>query len=107
MSPRLALACDAAYLDTGAICRAATQIVLRAGGAPEAPEAGPVAAAAELESGPDPEVLAKGGHARRQADRGTEVAPRLTADVVERLAVRRGRRSAADEVVIEDRSRMP
>jgi cytidylate kinase len=54
VSRRLARECGAAYLDTGAMYRAATLAVLRAGVAPDAPEAGPVAVAAELESGTDP-----------------------------------------------------
>ncbi|MGQ0573809.1 MAG: (d)CMP kinase [Pseudonocardia sp.] len=54
VSRRLARACGAAYLDTGAMYRAATLAVLRAGVAPADPEAVAVAVAARLESGTDP-----------------------------------------------------
>lgn len=46
VSRRLATATGAAYLDTGAMYRAVTLAVLRAGVAPDSPEAEPVAAAA-------------------------------------------------------------
>jgi MFS family permease len=88
MSPRLALACDAAYLDRGAMYRAATLVVLRAGGAPEAPEAGPLPPplsccpaptrraaavvrrrmAAAARAGHRDRSARQGGHTRRQAD---------------------------------------
>ena len=56
VSRRLAQACSAAYLDTGAMYRAATLAVLRAGLGDDAPaaELARVATAASIESGTDP-----------------------------------------------------
>lgn len=54
VSRRLATACGAAYLDTGAMYRALTLAVLRAGVDPTGPDAAAVAVAAELESVTDP-----------------------------------------------------
>lgn len=54
VSRRLATACGAAYLDTGAMYRALTLAVLRAGVDPAGPDAVAVAVAAELESVTDP-----------------------------------------------------
>lgn len=54
VSRRLALACGAAYLDTGSMYRAATLAVLRAGVAPDGPDAVKFAVTAELEPGTDP-----------------------------------------------------
>ncbi|MCY7342024.1 MAG: (d)CMP kinase [Pseudonocardia sp.] len=54
VSRRLATACGAAYLDTGAMYRALTLAVLRAGVDPTGPDAVAVAVAAELESVTDP-----------------------------------------------------
>lgn len=54
VSRRLARACGAAYLDTGAMYRAVTLAVLRAGLAPDSPDAVGVAVGAKLESVTDP-----------------------------------------------------
>lgn len=54
VSRRLAALCDAAYLDSGAMYRAVTLAVLRAGIDPDGPAAVDVAVSAELESVVDP-----------------------------------------------------
>jgi len=54
VSRRLARACGAAYLDTGAMYRAVTLAVLRRGVALDGPDAVAVAVAAQLETGTDP-----------------------------------------------------
>ncbi|MGE3287675.1 MAG: (d)CMP kinase [Pseudonocardia sp.] len=111
VSRRLAAACGAAYLDTGAMYRAATLAVLRAGVSPEAPEAGPVAVAAQLESGTDPSdpTIRLGGEDVGTEIRGAEVTRAVSAvsalPEVRAVMVARQREliARADGIVVEGR----
>jgi cytidylate kinase len=80
---RLAATCEAAYLDTGAMYRAATLAVLRAGLSPDSPPAdvAAVAVAAELESVTDPvhPRIRLAGEDVEPEIRGPEVTARVSA----------------------------
>jgi cytidylate kinase len=111
VSRRLAHACGAAYLDTGAMYRAATLAVLRAGVSPDAPEAGPVAVAAVLESGTDPcdPTIRLAGENIDAEIRGPEVTRAVSAvsalPEVRAVMVARQREliAGADGIVVEGR----
>lgn len=111
VSRRLARACGAAYLDTGAMYRAATLAVLRAGVAPDAPEAAEVAAAAVVESGTDPSgpTIHLGGEDVSVEIRGPEVTGAVSAvsafPLVREVMVARQREliARAGGIVVEGR----
>lgn len=111
VSRRLARACGAAYLDTGAMYRAATLAVLRAGVEPDSPDAVAVAVAADLESVTDPAAprIRLGGEDVEAEIRGPEVTRAVSAvsalPEVREVMVRRQREliSHADGIVVEGR----
>jgi cytidylate kinase len=111
VSRRLACACGAAYLDTGAMYRAATLAVLRAGLAPDGPAAAAVAVAAPLGSGTDPDepTIRLGDEDVSAEIRGPEVTRAVSAvsalpQVRDALVARqRALIAAADGIVVEGR----
>jgi len=111
VSRRLARACRAAYLDTGAMYRAVTLAVLRAGVAPDGPDAVAVAVGAELESGTDPvaPTIRLAGEDVEDEVRGAEVTRAVSAvsalpDVREVLVARqRALIAGHDGIVVEGR----
>jgi len=111
VSRRLARACRAAYLDTGAMYRAVTLAVLRAGVAPDGPDAVAVAVGAELESGTDPvaPTIRLAGEDVEDEVRGAEVTRAVSAvsalpDVREVLVARqRALIADHDGIVVEGR----
>lgn len=111
VSRRLARACGAAYLDTGAMYRAVTLAVLRAAVAPDGPDAVRVALAAELESVTDPAAPAirLAGEDVEAEIRGPEVTRAVSAvsaqPAVRAALVARQREliGASDGIVVEGR----
>lgn len=112
MSRRLAKALDAAYLDTGAMYRAVTWAVLRAGVDLADPDAiAKVAAEVRLDSGTDPDhpYIRADGVAVDEPIRGPEVTAAVSAvaavPAVRRLLVAEQRRiiAAAARIVVEGR----
>jgi CMP/dCMP kinase len=106
VSRRLAAACDAAYLDTGAMYRALTLAVLRSGldGAAPGAEAVAVAAADDLESVTDPAApsIRLAGEDVEAEIRGPEVTAAVSAvsavPAVREALVKRQRALIADAV---------
>ncbi len=112
VSRRLAVALDAAYLDTGAMYRAVTWAVLRAGVDPDDPDGvAKIAAEATLECGTDPAApyIRVNGVAVDGPIRGPEVTRAVSAvaavPAVRRVLVARQREiiAAADRIVVEGR----
>jgi cytidylate kinase len=112
VSRRLAAALDSAYLDTGAMYRAVTWAVLRAGVELDDPDGiAKVAAEVELESGTDPDDphIRADGVAVDGPIRGPEVTGAVSAvaavPAVRRTLVARQRAiiAAADRIVVEGR----
>jgi len=111
VSRQLAQACGAAYLDTGAMYRAVTLAVLRAGVAPDGPDAVAVAVAADLESVTDPAAptIRLAGEDVEAEIRGPEVTQAVSAvsalPEVRAVLVKRQRELIAgvDGIVVEGR----
>jgi CMP/dCMP kinase len=111
VSRRLAQVCGAAYLDTGAMYRAVTLAVLRAGVAPDGPDAVAVAVAADLESVTDPAApkIRLAGEDVEAEIRGPEVTQAVSAvsalPEVRAVLVKRQRELIAgvDGIVVEGR----
>jgi CMP/dCMP kinase len=112
VSRRLAVALDAAHLDTGAMYRAVTWAVLRAGADPaDAESVAKVAAEVELSVGTDPRAprIAVDGQPVDGPIRGPEVTGGVSAvaavPAVRRLLVRRQQEiiAAAGRIVVEGR----